>query len=343
MRGLLVAGISVAALALAGPASAAGMYWPSAGAPIGLWRTGFYAGLNAGGGWTFDSGQPRCFDPSRVENGPRCQNVIPNTANGSGFIGGGQIGYNWQVNPTWVAGLETDFQGSTLGGSATVGGPFGFFGGGVATTTATFTANEKLDWLGTVRGRLGFAIGRSLLYTTGGLAYGQVALNTNFVGPAFNFRASTTVTKVGWIAGIGTEGVFAGNWSAKLEALTMIWAPRRSWPERRWVQRDLFAARISKPTASSCAVGSTSNWDGEARLHMRRWRDALATFQQAQMRSLSRNFISFAWSSARSWYHWSEPTTADSNVWDGPFPLSSSGSVARASSSDEMPPNPPPL
>jgi outer membrane immunogenic protein len=58
-----------------------------------------------------------------------------------------------------------------------------------------------------------------LLYTTGGLAYGQDALNTNFVGPGFSFPASTTVTKVGWIAGIGTEGVFAGNWSAKLEAL----------------------------------------------------------------------------------------------------------------------------
>jgi outer membrane immunogenic protein len=114
MKGLVVAGISVAALALAGPASAAGMYWPSTAGPAALWSwTGFYAGLNAGAGWTFDSGQPRCFDASGIENGPGCQNVIGNTANGSGFIGGGQIGYNWQVNPTWVAGLETDFQGST--------------------------------------------------------------------------------------------------------------------------------------------------------------------------------------------------------------------------------------
>ena len=220
MKVLVVAGVSVAALALAGPASAAGMYWPSTAAPLGLWSwTGFYAGLNAGAGWTFDSGLPRCFDPSGADNGPRCQNVIPNTANGSGFIGGGQVGYNWQVNPAWVAGLETDFQGSSLGGSATVGGPFGFFGGGVAATTATFTASEKLDWLGTVRGRLGLAMGRTLFYATGGLAYAQDALSTNFVGPSFNFPASTTVTKVGWIAGIGTEGVLAGNWSAKLEAL----------------------------------------------------------------------------------------------------------------------------
>src|SRR3974377_60400 len=57
VRGLVVAGVSVAALALAGPASAAGMYWPSTAAPLGLWSwTGLYAGLNAGAGWTFDSG-----------------------------------------------------------------------------------------------------------------------------------------------------------------------------------------------------------------------------------------------------------------------------------------------
>jgi outer membrane immunogenic protein len=216
MRGL-AAGVALAALALASPASAAGMYWTP---PAALWSwTGFYAGLNAGGGWTFDNGTPRCINPNGVNNGPGCQIVPDNTTNGSGFIGGGQIGYNWQVNPAWVVGLETDFQGSNLGGSATVGGRFALVGGGFAPNPATFTANDKLDWFGTVRGRAGFAIGRSLFYTTAGLAYGEAALSTNFATPFFTFPANATVTKAGWIAGIGTEGAFVGNWSAKAELL----------------------------------------------------------------------------------------------------------------------------
>jgi outer membrane immunogenic protein len=176
-------------------------------------------GLNAGGGWTFDNGSPRCIDPNGVNNGPGCQIVPDNTTNGSGFLGGGQIGYNWQVNPAWVVGLEADFQGSNLGGSATVGGRFPLFGGGFAPNPATFTANDKLDWFGTVRGRVGLSIGRQLFYTTAGLAYGQAALSTNFATPFFTFPASATVTKTGWIAGIGTEGAFIGNWSAKAELL----------------------------------------------------------------------------------------------------------------------------
>jgi outer membrane immunogenic protein len=216
MRGL-AAGVALAALALASPASAAGMYWAPPGA---LWSwTGFYVGLNAGGGWTFDNGAPRCIDPNGVNNGPGCQIVPDNTTNGSGFIGGGQIGYNWQINPAWVLGLETDFQGSNLGGSATVSGRFALFGGGLAANPATFTANDKLDWFGTVRGRVGLAIGRSLFYTTAGLAYGEAALNTNFATPFFTFPANATATKVGWIGGIGAEGVLVGNWSAKVEAL----------------------------------------------------------------------------------------------------------------------------
>ena len=239
MKVLVVAGVSVAALALAGPASAAGMYWPSTAAPLGLWSwAGFYAGLNAGAGWTFDSGLPRCFDPSGADNGPRCQNVIPNTANGSGFIGGGQIGYNWQVNPTWVAGLETDFQGSTLGGSATVGGPFGFFSGGVAATTATFTASEKLDWLGTVRGRLGLAMGRILFYGTGGLAYAQDALSTNFVGANLvsTSRPARPSPRSAGLRASARKGSWPAIGPPNSKRFTIIWARPRFWPDRRWVR-----------------------------------------------------------------------------------------------------------
>lgn len=243
MRGLVVASVSVVALALAGTASAAGPYgMPDP--PLYLWSwTGLYVGANAGGGWTFDAGQPRCIDPNGVNNGRFCQIVPDNTTNGSGFIGGGQIGYNWQVNPTWVVGLETDFQGASLSGSPTVNGRFTFFGGGLAANPATFTANEKLDWFGTVRGRVGFAIGRQLFYTTGGLAYGEAALNTNFVTPVTAFQGNATVTKVGWIAGIGTEGNLLGNWSAKVEALfydlgttTVLSAPVLSGPNAGFVR-----------------------------------------------------------------------------------------------------------
>jgi outer membrane immunogenic protein len=182
--------------------------------------SGFYVGGNVGGGWNRDSGGTGCIDPAGVRNGPACQVVPAGTIDSSGVIGGVQIGYNWQVAPSWLFGLEADIQGADIKGSTTVNGPFVFNDGTLALPAAQFTASEKLDWLGTVRGRVGATMGSALLYATGGLAYGHAQLATNLVSAfPFTFPASASVTKVGWTVGAGVEWGFAGNWSAKVEGL----------------------------------------------------------------------------------------------------------------------------
>jgi len=91
-----------------------------------------------------------------------------------GFIGGGQIGYNWQAGPSWVWGIEADFQGTTVNGGAgavSLSKPFG---------SITTVYKYELDDLGTVRARLGWLSSPNLLwYGTGGLAYGQTKLSTS--------------------------------------------------------------------------------------------------------------------------------------------------------------------
>ena len=82
--------------------------------------------------------------------------------------------------------------------------------------------SDKLDWFGTVRGRLGFlATPTFLLYGTGGLAYGRVASATvnSFTATPDIYTGSTSTTRAGWTAGAGGEWMFAPNWSAKAEYL----------------------------------------------------------------------------------------------------------------------------
>jgi outer membrane immunogenic protein len=127
-----------------------------------------------------------------------------------GFIGGGQIGYNWQRSK-WLFGLEADIQGSDERATSevclTAACPVG---------SGLFTANYKLDWFGTVRGRVGFLpTDRVLLYATGGLAYGHVTANA----PAI--PVSWGSTRAGWTVGAGAEAAIDRNWSVKVEYLYM--------------------------------------------------------------------------------------------------------------------------
>jgi outer membrane immunogenic protein len=103
----------------------------------------------------------------------------------TGGFGGGQIGFNLQRGHA-VAGVEADIQGAGITGS----------GGGV---------RSSLDWFGSVRGRAGYASGRTLIYATGGLGYGQVT------------NAGISGAQTGWIAGGGAEYKITPVWSAKAE------------------------------------------------------------------------------------------------------------------------------
>jgi outer membrane immunogenic protein len=139
-------------------------------------------------------------------------------ANVDGFVGGGQIGYNWHFDRDWLVGLETDFQGSTERGSSSscsiAGCPAGALIG---------TASHRLDWFGTVRARLGWLPHKQvLLYATGGLAYGHLESDyTSGVVGGSILAGSTSTTRAGWTVGGGVEGAIDRNWSVKVEYLYM--------------------------------------------------------------------------------------------------------------------------
>jgi len=212
-------GIGVIAALIATPALAADLNLPAYNAPppppfvpIFNW-TGFYIGANAGWGWLNDNGSPFCINPEGVLNGDGCvENNVPSAQinNANGFIGGGQAGFDYQAD-VLVYGIETDFQGADINGSVNIAGPGG----------TSFTASEKLNWLGTVRGRIGVvAWERSLFYGTVGFAYGGVSASQNSIFPAVQFSSSSvSETRTGWTAGGGWEYAFALNWSAKIEGL----------------------------------------------------------------------------------------------------------------------------
>jgi outer membrane immunogenic protein len=168
--------------------------------PVYTW-TGFYIGANGGfGGDKFQF-------PFTVGGG-----VLSGTStlNSSGFFGGGQAGYNWQVAPSWVLGVEADFDGADIEGNAT-------------TSTNAFSGNvgSKLNWFGTARGRAGFLVTpNALLYGTGGWAYGNVTTSANAGAFGLAAAASTSTNyQGGWTAGGGLEYAFNPWLSFKTEYL----------------------------------------------------------------------------------------------------------------------------
>lgn len=189
LRGSIMKAIIVASVltSLAGSAMAADMpaRMPVKAVPyVAAYNwTGFYAGLNAGYGFT---------------------------SNRNGAVGGGQIGYNWQ-NGIWVYGLEADIQAAGETGSKNVTDTTGL---------VTLSENRKLNYFGTVRARLGLAQDRMLYYVTGGLAYTTIKRNVAALTGAVGTDSASN-SKAGFAVGAGLEYAFAQNWSAKLEYLYM--------------------------------------------------------------------------------------------------------------------------
>jgi outer membrane immunogenic protein len=175
-------------------------------APLHNWA-GFYVGANVGYGVGHDPASFSRAAPVFGAGFPETFTFAP-----GGWLGGGQIGYNWQLTH-WVLGLETDIQGANQVDTACVGA--------CELTYDTGTMLErKLRWFGTTRGRLGYVVGPALMYVTAGAAYGQVRTNiTDLGGPSIVSTASATHTKGGWTLGGGIEGAISGPWSAKLEYL----------------------------------------------------------------------------------------------------------------------------
>ena len=151
--------------------------------------TGFYAGAHLGVGWSDGDG----------------------SGNSSGFLGGGQVGFNYQINQ-WVLGVEADIAGTTIKDSvnAAVVSP------GLPTLTGSATAS--LDWVSTLAPRFGYAFDRWLVYGKfgGAWAHGSGTASVAINGVPVN-SISVDQTVSGWVLGVGTEYALRDNWTAKIE------------------------------------------------------------------------------------------------------------------------------
>jgi len=185
--------------------------------------TGFYIGGNFGYGWANADTDVEPFSTNPVL--PFTDAVPVNLQpDPSGFIGGGQIGFNWQWNKWLVLGIESDFQGSDIEGHDRSNPIFNT--AGVAPFPDSFEeAHERMQWFGSTRGRIGISPWcRVLLYATGGVAYGSVdySASLNF-GPTpprtFAYPVDFTETQVGWTVGGGFEYAIGHHWTVKAEYL----------------------------------------------------------------------------------------------------------------------------
>src|ERR1700733_2916261 len=224
MNRLLLAATTLIGFAAINAAGAAGLALKAPPPPLVVdeW-TGPYIGLNLGGSWGRSRTSYNDPDPAFVP--------FTTSQHMDGVLGGAQIGYKVQFNRIWLAGLEADFQGTGQRGSATFPPITEVFAGiAVTTVTTTGTLTQKMPWFGTVRGRLGVEPSEHwLLYVTGGLAYAQIrstaAISAIAMSPGGTATAALSSSvnndRAGWTIGVGSEWMFAHQWSAKAEYLYM--------------------------------------------------------------------------------------------------------------------------
>jgi outer membrane immunogenic protein len=205
MKRFLLATVALAALSAPAAAADLATKYPvkAVAVPVFSW-TGFYIGANVGYGG--DSFNYSVNDTLGFVSGTPGLELANLGLNSSGFFVGGQIGYNYQFANNVVLGIETDLQWSDISGkvdASIVGLPVLSFG-------------SSVDYFGTIRARLGYAIDRFLPYITGGVAYGKTGTNLNFLGvPVF----SDSSTSWGWTLGAGGEFAITNHWTFKAEYL----------------------------------------------------------------------------------------------------------------------------
>jgi outer membrane immunogenic protein len=221
MKRPVIAAISTTAIAgNIGAADAADVGAPSYRAPpvvvplVTTW-TGFYAGANIGGAWTSNDALWSPL-PSSAAFGAF---PVAGSTGGSSVAGGQQAGYNWQYAPDWVVGIEGDWSWANASGNINqpwVANP----GGGVISGSFT-SMSSKLDWVSSLRARLGYLVAPDLMvYGTAGGALGQIdyaASSSN--GLTYQTATAFSRTHGGWVAGAGVEWMVLPNWLMRGEYL----------------------------------------------------------------------------------------------------------------------------
>jgi outer membrane immunogenic protein len=183
-----------------------------AAAPQATWA-GFYLGVHGGYGWGDDPfmvpGDFFMFPTGTALNGVKSK----------GWAAGGHMGHNWQYGRV-VTGLEIDLSAADIKGTSNT--LFQDFGGG---TSVTVSMNEKVQYLGTARGRLGWApVENLLLYGTAGLAWerletGAMFSQTSVLGTTTGW-STVPADRFGWVAGVGGEMMLGNsNWIGRIEYL----------------------------------------------------------------------------------------------------------------------------
>ena len=180
---------------------------PRAGLPRSYSWTGGYVGANFGYGVGHDPSTATVLGVANIF--PPIVSQESFTLAPGGWLGGGQIGYNWQTDH-FVLGVEADGQWSGQRDSACVR---------ICTVdNSGVIPAQKLNAFATARARVGYAANAWLWYVTGGGAWGSVSNSDSF--PPFQ-SISFNQSKFGWVAGAGVETALWGNWTAKLEYLYM--------------------------------------------------------------------------------------------------------------------------
>jgi outer membrane immunogenic protein len=217
MKKILLAGIAGFAFVAAAPAHAADLgrrppYQPPppvvAPVPLFSW-TGCYIGGHIGGGWgRKEISIPNLAEAAGIPPSQVTFSVPPITVDTSGFLGGGQVGCNYQFTPNFVIGIEGEGSAADIKGDENA--PTVEF---IVPISSTFHA--KTEWLASVTGRLGWAAGPWLIYAKGGVAWAGDKYSADI--PVFQEHIDASETRTGWTVGGGVEWAFWSNWSAKLE------------------------------------------------------------------------------------------------------------------------------
>lgn len=176
-------------------------------APAFSW-SGFYAGVHGGYAWgSQDNDHHQLLLDGSVDL------TFDDEFSVDGFLGGIHAGHNWQSG-SFVYGVEGDVDVTGLKGSA---GYTGYFDG-----TGIYPDGNlelKSQWQASARLRAGYAMDRTFIYGTGGIAFADGKLTssgTNFDGGA-RFSSDDRNTHVGWTVGVGIEHALTEKWLARAE------------------------------------------------------------------------------------------------------------------------------